>query len=490
MKKICIVVCFYLLCTFSTVLAMQNMSTDLSWGKTYDEINEKYPLVYNNHLDEENANTYWLKTDEPYLNGREIAGGRILLYFRDNKLYRITADFTDGTCLNLQDESTGNKKAIGKNLYWGASYAQVSAFYELKYKEHDNRRNSPVYYMILPNTNFMGEKLKSPQVLAYFWNDQLYKIVAEKENGDQFVLQDDFLLQKAGAQGALNEQRKTHDEKAARMNEEIAAEAPQNEAEETKIIPGLYWGESINDIVKDYAVKYIERYSEENALVYELDLQNPYTKEDKAYNDFIKTRQNSTKKVLLYLWQNKLYKIELEYNDNTKQQFMNVKTAKRAALDGEVYKLGGGTFLKQKYREVYADSMNGKLYMYWGQPFEEMFDIYELNQGIAWPTIYIYSLALNNPYREGAPYLIVMFSRGKLYKILLCFDESIQNRQQEYYDNMKKILTEKFGRPDIYGQDILMWQSKTVPVDKKEEAFLKNYLDGAIIRTAHLYSLK
>lgn len=58
MKKICIVVCFYLLCTFSTALAMQNMSTDLSWGKTYDEINEKYPLVYNNHLDEENANTY------------------------------------------------------------------------------------------------------------------------------------------------------------------------------------------------------------------------------------------------------------------------------------------------------------------------------------------------------------------------------------------------------------------------------------------------
>lgn len=67
--------------------------------------------------------------------------------------------------------------------------------------------------MTLPSADFGGEKLKVNQVLAYFWNDQLYKIVAEKENGRQFVLQDDFLLRKAAAQGRLNEQRKLHDKK-------------------------------------------------------------------------------------------------------------------------------------------------------------------------------------------------------------------------------------------------------------------------------------
>ena len=70
---------------------------------------------------------------------------------------------------------------------------------------------------------------------------------------------------------------------------------------------------------------------------------------------------------------------------------------------------------------------------------------------------------------------------------MLCFDENIEDREQghAYYEIMQEVLTEKFGKPDIYKNDILMWQSKTVSVDKEEETFLKIYLDESIRRTAH-----
>ena len=478
MKKLCLAICFCLicnLCNLAVASAERDILADLKWGMTYDEIKAVYPLVYNNYLSEEDSNTYWLKLEEPYLKGKEVVNGRILLYMKGNKLYRITADFTDGTDLVIQSEAAGKLKYIGENLYWGASYAQVSRFYKLKYKEHDSTKNSPVYYLTLPKQDFNGEKLKSQQILVYFWNDQLYKIVAEKQNGGMLVLQDDFLLKKAAAQGALNEERNTHNEAVAKMNAAIAAETVTDKKQLVGLIPDLYWGESINDIVKDFAVKYTERYYGENALIYELDLANPYEKKDKAYNDFIKTFQHNTAK------------IKLIYSGETEQILTNEKLAERAALDGEAYKLGGGDLLKRTYREVYADAVNDKLYMYWGQPFKELSEIYELRWGIVWHTIYIFSVSLSDVYEKGSPYLVVMFSNEQLYKIMLCFDENIEDREQghAYYEIMQEVLTEKFGKPDIYKNDILMWQSKTVSVDKEEETFLKIYLDESIRRTAH-----
>ena len=255
------------------------------------------------------------------------------------------------------------------------------------------------------------------------------------------------------------------------------------------LIPDLYWGESINDIVKDFAVKYTERYYGENALIYELDLENPYEKKDKAYNNFIKTFQHNTAKIYLYLWHNQLYKIKLIYSGETEQILTNEKLAERAALDGEAYKLGGGNLLKRTYREVYADAMNDKLYIYWGQPYKEISDIYGLRWGILWHTIYIYSIGLTEVYQEGSPYLVVMFSNEQLYKILLCFDESIENREkgQQYFDEMKNVLTEKFGRPDIYRQGVLMWQSVEISVNKSEEDYLMSYLNERLYRTAHFF---
>ncbi|WP_455631310.1 hypothetical protein [Megamonas sp.] len=493
MKKLCLAICFCLicnLCNLAVASAERDILADLKWGMTYDEIKAVYPLVYNNYLSEEDSNTYWLKLEEPYLNSKEVVNGRILLYMKGNKLYRITADFTDGTDLVIQSEAAGKLKYIGENLYWGASYAQVNRFYKLKYKEHDSTKNSPVYYLTLPKQDFNGEKLKSQQILVYFWNDQLYKIVAEKQNGGMLVLQDDFLLKKAAAQGALNEERNTHNEAVAKMNATIAAETVTDKKQSVGLIPNLYWGESINDIVKDFAVKYTERYYGENALIYELDLANPYEKKDKAYNNFIKTFQHNTAKIYLYLWHNQLYKIKLIYSGETEQILTNEKLAERAALDGEAYKLGGGNLLKRTYREVYADAMNDKLYMYWGQPFKELSEIYELRWGILWHTIYIYSIGLTEVYQEGSPYLVVMFSNEQLYKILLCFDESIENREkgQQYFDEMKNVLTEKFGRPDIYRQGVLMWQSVEISVNKSEEDYLMSYLNERLYRTAHFFA--
>lgn len=489
MKKLCLAICFCLicnLCNLAVASAERDILADLKWGMTYDEIKAIYPLVYNNYLSEEDSNTYWLKLEEPYLNGKEVVNGRILLYMKENELYRITADFTDGTDLVIQSEAAGELKYIGENLYWGASYAQVNRFYKLKYKEHDNTKNSPVYYMTLPSADFGGEKLKVNQVLAYFWNDQLYKIVAEKENGRQFVLQDDFLLRKAAAQGRLNEQRKLHDKKVAEMNEKIAAETLPDKPKKVSQIPNLYWGESINDIVSDYAVKYLEFCDDENALVYELDLPNSHLKE----NAFIRKIRRDDGKIRLYLWHNQLYKIVFAYGDGTEKIFIYEKLLERAALDGEAYKPGGGNLLKRTYREVYADAMNDKLYIYWGQPYKEISDIYGLRWGILWHTIYIYSIGLTEVYQEGSPYLVVMFSNEQLYKILLCFDESIENREkgQQYFDEMKNVLTEKFGRPDIYIQGVLMWQSGEISVNKSEEDYLMSYLNERLYRTAHFFA--
>ena len=105
LKKICILFCLCIICGYSVVFAEQNISVNLNWGETYSEIKEKYPLIYNNHLDDEDSNTYWLKLNEPYLNGKKVVDGKILIYLKENKLYRIKADFIDGTDLIVQNKT-------------------------------------------------------------------------------------------------------------------------------------------------------------------------------------------------------------------------------------------------------------------------------------------------------------------------------------------------------------------------------------------------
>ena len=482
MKKICILFCLCIICGYSVVFAEQNISVNLNWGETYSEIKEKYPLIYNNHLDDEDSNTYWLKLNEPYLNGKKVVDGKILIYLKENKLYRIKVDFVDGTELIVQDKTIKKMKEIGENLYWGMSFAQVSKLYELKYKEHDESENASVYYLTLPEKNFKRAVLKSNKILAYFWNNQLYKIMAEKEDGTEIILQDDGLLKKAKIQGDLNIKRKAHEEVVKKINKEIEKEIETslNKINYVKLIPGLYWGESINDIVLDYAVKYVEYYRDENALVYEMDFQNPYTKKDKDYNDFINTYQQITEKIRLYLWNNQLYKIEMKYNDV--EQVVSDKTLlNRAIVDGQTLKLGG-TLLKPNHRNILTDVKNDKLYMYWGQSSEELFKIYELSRGgIIWDTISINSIDLDNG-KESSSSIIVMFSNNHLYKILLCANKNLKEQQKDFV-YVKNYLEKKFGKPSVYKKDIWLWQDVTIPVDKSEEDSLQALLNEEIARS-------
>lgn len=482
LKKICILFCLCIICGYSVVFAEQNISVNLNWGETYSEIKEKYPLIYNNHLDDEDSNTYWLKLNEPYLNGKKVVDGKILIYLKENKLYRIKVDFVDGTELIVQDKTIKKMKEIGENLYWGMSFAQVSKLYELKYKEHDESENASVYYLTLPEKNFKRAVLKSNKILAYFWNDQLYKIVTEKEDGTEIILQDDSLLKKAKIQGDLNIKRKAHEEVVKKINKEIEKEIETslNKINYVKLIPGLYWGESINDIVLDYAVKYVEYYRDENALVYEMDFQNPYTKKDRDYNDFINTYQQITEKIRLYLWNNQLYKIEMKYNDV--EQVVSDKTLlNRAIVDGQTLKLRG-TLLKPNHRNILTDVKNDKLYMYWGQSSEELFKIYELSRGgIIWDTISINSIDLDNG-KENSSSIIVMFSNNHLYKILLCANKNLKEQQKDFV-YVKNYLEKKFGKPSVYKKDIWLWQDVTIPVDKSEEDSLQALLNEEIARS-------
>ena len=482
LKKICILFCLCIICGYSVVFAEQNISVNLNWGETYSEIKEKYPLIYNNHLDDEDSNTYWLKLNEPYLNGKKVVDGKILIYLKENKLYRIKVDFVDGTELIVQDKTIKKMKEIGENLYWGMSFAQVSKLYELKYKEHDESENASVYYLTLPEKNFKRAVLKSNKILAYFWNNQLYKIMAEKEDGTEIILQDDGLLKKAKIQGDLNIKRKAHEEVVKKINKEIEKEIETslNKINYVKLIPSLYWGESINDIVLDYAVKYVEYYRDENALVYEMDFQNPYTKKDKDYNDFINNYQQITEKIRLYLWNNQLYKIEMKYNDV--EQVVSDKTLlNRAIVDGQTLKLGG-TLLKPNHRNILTDVKNDKLYMYWGQSSEELFKIYELSRGgIIWDTISINSIDLDNG-KENSSSIIVMFSNNHLYKILLCANKNLKEQQKDFV-YVKNYLEKKFGKPSVYKKDIWLWQDVTIPVDKSEEDSLQAFLNEEIARS-------
>lgn len=482
LKKICILFCLCIICGYSVVFAEQNISVNLNWGETYSEIKEKYPLIYNNHLDDEDSNTYWLKLNEPYLNGKKVVDGKILIYLKENKLYRIKVDFVDGTELIVQDKTIKKMKEIGENLYWGMSFAQISKLYELKYKEHDESENASVYYLTLPEKNFKRAVLKSNKILAYFWNNQLYKIMAKKEDGTEIILQDDGLLKKAKIQGDLNIKRKAHEEVVKKINKEIEKEIETslNKINYVKLIPGLYWGESINDIVLDYAVKYVEYYRDENALVYEMDFQNPYTKKDRDYNDFINTYQQITEKIRLYLWNNQLYKIEMKYNDV--EQVVSDKTLlNRAIVDGQTLKLGG-TLLKPNHRNILTDVKNDKLYMYWGQSSEELFKIYELSRGgIIWDTISINSIDLDNG-KENSSSIIVMFSNNHLYKILLCANKNLKEQQKDFV-YVKNYLEKKFGKPSVYKKDIWLWQDVTIPVDKSEEDSLQALLNEEIARS-------
>lgn len=482
LKKICILFCLCIICGYSVVFAEQNISVNLNWGETYSEIKEKYPLIYNNHLDDEDSNTYWLKLNEPYLNGKKVVDGKILIYLKENKLYRIKVDFVDGTELIVQDKTIKKMKEIGENLYWGMSFAQVSKLYELKYKEHDESENASVYYLTLPEKIFKRAVLKSNKILAYFWNNQLYKIMAEKEDGTEIILQDDGLLKKAKIQGDLNIKRKAHEEVVKKINKEIEKEIETslNKINYVKLIPNLYWGESINDIVLDYAVKYVEYYRDENALVYEMDFQNPYTKKDRDYNDFINTYQQITEKIRLYLWDNQLYKIEMKYNDV--EQVVSDKTLlNRAIVDGQTLKLGG-TLLKPNHRNILTDVKNDKLYMYWGQSSEELFKIYELSRGgVIWDTISINSIDLDNG-KENSSSIIVMFSNNHLYKILLCANKNLKEQQKDFV-YVKNYLEKKFGKPSVYKKDIWLWQDVTIPVDKSEEDSLQALLNEEIARS-------
>lgn len=90
--------------------------------------------------------------------------------------------------------------------------------------------------------------------------------------------------------------------------------------------------------------------------------------------------------------------------------------------------------------------------MYWGQPNEELFKIYELSRGgIIWNTISINSIDVDNG-KENSSSIMVMFSNNHLYKILLCANENIKNlkEQQKDFVYVKNYLEKKFGKPSVY----------------------------------------
>ena len=244
-----------------------------------------------------------------------------------------------------------------------------------------------------------------------------------------------------------------------------------------ELIPNIYWGESINNIQKDYAVEYVRVHRDKNVLVYELNLENPYDRDNNVYNNFIKEYQQVAKKVELYLWHNRLYKIDIEYKDDTRRMIYDKKLFDREMINNK--------FERNDRRSVYHDVKRNNFYVYWGQPYEELNAIYELKWGVWGTDISYYVLQLRKIYRENSPYLVLWFNKNKLYKIYMYFPKGEkQNRRKGRVIND---LVQKFGSPIIYDENILMWEDTSIKVNTSEEQKLeKKFYYNAFYSREHI----
>ena len=136
---------------------------------------------------------------------------------------------------------------------------------------------------------------------------------------------------------------------------------------------------------------------------------------------------------------------------------------------------------EEMYRQVYPDVKNGEFNIYWGQPLDEISADYELKWGV-WSThVGRYALQLNKIYKRSSPYLILWFNEEKLYKIWMYYPRGL-NSDRPRRGRVVNDLTQKFGAPSVYNENILVWEDTTAKVNSIEEQQLEKKFFNNVIR--------
>ena len=147
-----------------------------------------------------------------------------------------------------------------------------------------------------------------------------------------------------------------------------------------------------------------------------------------------------------------------------------------------------GLLLEEKYRQVYPDVKNGEFNIYWGQPLDEISTVYELKWGVWSTNVGRYVLQLNKIYKRSSPYLILWFNKEKLYKIWMYYPRGLQSKKHNR-GRVVNDLTQKFGTPTVYNENILVWEDFTVKVNSIEEEQLeKKFLNNVVRHRKHAAS--
>ncbi|HIX83128.1 MAG TPA: hypothetical protein H9979_01070 [Candidatus Megamonas gallistercoris] len=147
-----------------------------------------------------------------------------------------------------------------------------------------------------------------------------------------------------------------------------------------------------------------------------------------------------------------------------------------------------GLLLEEKYRQVYPDVKNGEFNIYWGQPLDEISTVYELKWGVWSTNVGRYVLQLNKIYKRSSPYLILWFNKEKLYKIWMYYPRGLQSKKHNH-GRVVNDLTQKFGTPTVYNENILVWEDFTVKVNSIEEEQLeKKFLNNVVRHRKHAAS--
>ena len=147
-----------------------------------------------------------------------------------------------------------------------------------------------------------------------------------------------------------------------------------------------------------------------------------------------------------------------------------------------------GLLLEEKYRQVYPDVKNGEFNINWGQPLDEISTVYELKWGVWSTNVGRYVLQLNKIYKRSSPYLILWFNKEKLYKIWMYYPRGLQSKKHNR-GRVVNDLTQKFGTPTVYNENILVWEDFTVKVNSIEEEQLeKKFLNNVVRHRKHAAS--
>lgn len=169
-----------------------NVIPTLYWGENIASINKKYSVRYKDDEDSYNspyAMRYEIIVPEFSIDQKTVKDGRVILYMWHDQLYKIRAEFDDGTVQDYSDEKLISRVKVDRGhlrlyrrsiiedinsdsfyIHWGENERELRALYYLQWGSVSPKL---AQYTITLTDRYEQD---APYMLVYFYKAKLYKV--------------------------------------------------------------------------------------------------------------------------------------------------------------------------------------------------------------------------------------------------------------------------------------------------------------------------